>query len=249
MLGLAAQGLDVFHTCDSEFNSDPDHAAAVCEALIDRRAAEHLRWYAYCAPQPFPVALAERMRRAGCVGINFGTDSGDGAMLQTLGRAHTPEGIRATVRACRAAGLTVMLDLLLGAPGETPESLQRSLDLVRDVEADCAGIALGLRLYPGTSLTQALLLRLATGHTAGFRGQFEGNEDLAEPLFFLEPALGGDPVALLKELIAGDQRFFFSWPDDTQADYNYDGSPVLEQAIREGHRGAYWDILRKLRGL
>jgi len=248
MLGLASRGLDVFHTCDSEFNSDPVHAMAVCEQLAAHQAGGKLRWYAYCSPTPFPRELARLMREAGCVGANFGTDSGDGAMLRRLGREHAPEDICACVRACHEEGLVVMLDLLLGSPGETRDSLARSLRLVREAEADCIGVALGARLYAGTALTRSLQAEIERG-APGLRGEAADNADLAMPLFYLEPALGEDPVGLVKDLIGGDQRFFFGWPDDTQADYNYDDNPELTQAIRDGERGAYWDILRKLRGL
>jgi len=246
MLGLATRGLDVFHTCDSEFNCDPAHALAVCEELASRGAAEKLRWYAYCSPTPFGPELARAMSEAGCVGVNFGADSGDPEMLDRLGREHTPEDIHACVEACHAAGLVVMLDLLLGGPGETPESLGRSVEVVRASRADCAGAALGVRLYPNTPLSRSLLEK---GSRKGLHGHLEENEDLALPLFYIDPALGKDPVAAVKAAIAGDQRFFFGWPDDTQADYNYDDNPELVEAIRDGERGAYWDILRKRRGL
>ncbi len=247
MLGLAARGMDVFHTCDSEFNADPSHALAVCEELAGQGAGEKLRWYAYCSPTPFPRELARRMREAGCVGVNFGGDSGDAEMLRSLGRAHRPEDVVQCVQACHEAGLVVMLDLLLGAPGETPESLARSIGLVREADADCAGVALGVRLYPNTVLAERLRSRLAAGDDTGLRGCLAENDDLALPLFYLEPALGADPVGLVKDAIGADQRFFFGWPDDTQADYNYDDNAELVGAIRNGHRGAYWDILRRVR--
>jgi len=249
MLSLASRGVDVFHTCDSEFNSDVMHAVLVCEELIRRSAADRLRWYAYCAPTPFPPELARLMRQAGCVGINFGTDGGDAEMLRRLGRDHAPDDIVAAVRACREHGIVVMLDLLLGSPGETPQSVARSIQLVRETGADCAGAALGVRLYANTPLAERLRARIETGERTGLRGDLEGNSDLAMPVFYLAPELGDDPVGLLRDLIAGDQRFFFGWPDDTQADYNYDDNPELVEAIRAGHRGAYWDILRRLRGL
>ncbi len=246
MMALAGRGLDCFHTCDSEFNNDAGHAEAVCRALIEQNAADALSWYAYCSPAPFSDGLATLMKRAGCVGINFGADSADGQMLQRLGRSHSPDDIASAAEACRTNGISVMLDLLLGAPGETPDSVASTIEFMKRVGADCVGVALGVRIYAGTPLADGL-----AGHLdpAGLRGHLEGNDDLAMPLFYLEPELGDDPVELLKDLIAGDQRFFFGWPDNIQADYNYDDNPELVQAIRDGHRGAYWDILRKLRGL
>ncbi len=247
MMTLAARGVNCFHLCDSEFNVDAGHVEAVCEELGARGAAGRLRWYAYLSPTPFSTAMARLMRESGCAGINFGTDSGDAAMLRRLGRDHTPADIAAAVGACRGNGIPVMIDLLLGAPGETPESVEGTVRLMKELEPTCIGVALGVRVYPGTELARQLGL---PGRPApGLIGEVEGNDDLAMPMFYLEPALDDDPVGLLKGLIGGDQRFFFGWPDEAQADYNYDDNRELVQAIGEGHRGAYWDILRKLRGL
>ncbi len=261
MMSLAARGVDCFHLCDSEFNVDAGHAEAVCRELVARGGADRLQWYAYLAPKPFSPEMARLMKPAGCAGINFGTDSGDAEMLRRLGRDHTPEDIAGAVRACRENDIPVMIDLLLGAPGETRQSVETTVGLMKQVEPTCVGVALGVRIYPGTLLAKMCQTHFRTSekvsdtflrapdHLGALVGEIEGNDDLALPLFYLEPALGGNPVGLLKELIAGDERFFFGWPDDTQADYNYDDNPELTRAIADGHRGAYWDILRKLRGL
>ena len=44
------------------------------------------------------------------------------------------------------------------------------------------------------------------------------------------------------------ERFFFPTPDSGTEAYNYSGNDRLVEAIRRGHRGAYWDILRLTRG-
>jgi len=66
--------------------------------------------------------------------------------------------------------------------------------------------------------------------------------------------LGPQPVKLVKELIADDKRFFepkeeIAPEDDSimPADHNYSDNIQLVEAIGKGQRGAYWDILCKLR--
>ena len=129
---LLDQGVDVVHLCDSEFNHPPAHARAFCEALITAGLHQRLRWYAYCSPEAFDMDLAILMRQAGCVGINFGVDHGDAAMLRRLGRNYGPDQVRRTVAACKQSGIAVMYDLLLGGPGESRASLRCALDLMRE---------------------------------------------------------------------------------------------------------------------
>ena len=236
---LVAMGIDHVHTCDSEFNIPADHALAVCREIVRRGLGGRLRWYAYCAPLPFTAELADLMRRAGCAGINFGTDSGDDRMLGLLGRDFRAEDILRTVRLCKEAGITVMLDLLIGAPGETRESVVSTIEVVKKADPSRAGVAAGVRVYPGTEMAGLV----ADGD--GKKGLL-GGDDLAKPVFFLEPEVAPFLFDLLEELTRGDSRFLFFDPTRPEKNYNYNANRVLVDAIRAGHRGAYWDILRQV---
>jgi len=235
---LLAQEIDHLHTCDSEFNVPEAHAREICEEIVRRGLGETLRWYAYCAPRPFPRELAILMRRAGCVGINFGADSGDAEMLCRLGRDFGPDDLLAAARTCREAGITVMFDLLLGSPGETRNSIVRTINRVREAEPDRVGIAVGVRLYPGTEISA----RVAG---AGEGGGRVGGDDLSQPVFFVEPEVAPYIFPLLDDLTRGDTRFLFFDPTRPQSNYNYNANSVLVDAIARGARGAYWDILRR----
>lgn len=246
---LLARGADVYHLCDSEFNLDEAHARAVCEALIDRGLGDHIGWYGYLAPRPFSTELAQLMKRAGCDGINFGADSGSDAMLRRLGRSFTRADVISDVAACREAGITVMLDLLIGAPKETPETAAESIDMVKQADPDCAGISLGVRLYPGTAVTAQLREEGPLHATEGIISDNDSETDhMLTPVFYISPDLGNsdEAIGLLDEYIAGDERFFFGGSEDDR-DYNYDQNAVLVEAIADGARGAYWDILRRLK--
>jgi len=178
------------------------------------------------------------MHQAGCVGINFGVDSGDAEMLRRLGRAHAPGDILNAARCSRNADIAVMLDLLLGAPGETRASLTRTVELMRQAEPDCVGVSLGVRVYPGTELAaQVASPELHAG--------LLGGQSPSEPLFFLDPAVAPFAAHLLDSLIGDDPRFFFFDPSRPARDYNYNANQRLVAALQSGLRGAYWDILRR----
>lgn len=240
---LHEQGIDHLHTCDSEFNIPEEHALEICREISENELGEKLRWYAYCSPVPFSRELAMEMRRAGCAGINFGIDSGDDRMLRRLKRSFTTEDIIRTVQICRETGIVTMLDLLLGAPGENEESIRNTVEFVRRTEAERVGISAGVRVYPGTALSEMI----ASGTLdKGFFTRTEIKKDLSEPLFFIEPALGQGMFELLDRLIGNDERFFFFDPAKPAQNYNYNANQRLIDAIAKGYRGAYWDILRRL---
>lgn len=234
---LLARGIDCFHTCDSEFNLPISHAEDVCEAIVAAGLGNRITWYAYATPAPFTRRLAALMRRAGCVGINFGADSGSDAMLSALGRDFDTTSLEETARICRDSGIVTMFDILLGGPGETRETLAETLCLMTRLEPDRVGISLGVRVYPGTPLAN----QLDEEHREGVIGDGTG----LGLLFYISPALGDDPESLVKRLIGDDRRFFLPGGAD-EGDFNYNDNRVLERAIMAGHRGAYWDILRRL---
>jgi radical SAM superfamily enzyme YgiQ (UPF0313 family) len=234
---LLEQGIDYMHICDSEFNLPEWHASEVCKEIIRRNLGDKIHWYAYCSPVPFSRRLAEQMHRAGCTGINFGVDNGDEAMLRRLKRDFTPDDILNAVRMCKEAGIVVMVDLLLGSPGETRASIIRTIELMRRAEPDRVGIALGVRVYPRTELAHRAMRK---------NDGLVGGGDLLEPLFFIEPEIAPFAFELLDELVGDDKRFFFFDPARSDRNYNYNANQLLVDAIQKGYRGAYWDILRKL---
>jgi radical SAM superfamily enzyme YgiQ (UPF0313 family) len=235
---LLGQGIDHLHTCDAEFNLPIGHALEVCREIIRRGVENRLRWYAYCSPAPFSRELAKAMREAGCAGINFGVDNGDEEMLKRLGRSFTTLDILNASAWSQEAGMAVMFDLLLGSPGETRESIIRTIDLMREAKPDRVGVSYGVRIYPGTRL--AAIVK-AEKHRRGL----VGGRTPWEPLFFIEPGIAPFVSDLLDTLIGDDRRFFYFDPSKADQNYNYNSNQRLLEAIQKGYRGAYWDILRR----
>jgi len=253
---LLARGIDVLHLCDCEFNIPRRHAYAVCEELIRRSLGKRLRWYTYMAVVPFDAELAQAMARAGCVGIDFTGDSASGSMLKTYRQPHLKEDLASAVRLCRENGIEVMIDLLLGGPGETPGTLKETIDFIKQISPDCAGAPLGIRIYPGTEMAQTAAAEGSPENNPNLKRKYSGAVDFFKPTFYISSSLGGQPAKLVQDLIADDKRFFGPMSEfASQAlesalstDHNYNDNTQLVEAISKGARGAYWHILRQIRG-
>lgn len=224
---LLRQGIDALHTCDGEFNVPEWHALEMCAELTRCGLGKKIRWYAYCSPGPFSLELARAMRNAGCAGIDFGADNGNEEMLRRLGRDFGPADILNAIHWAKEEGMAVMLDLLFGAPGETRESIEQTIELVKQSGADLAGVSLGVRVFPGTELDAQV-----------------GGGNATDPFFYLEPAIASQVFDWLNKLIGEDRRFLFFDPTKPKQNYNYNANQRLIEAIRNGRRGAFWDILR-----
>jgi hypothetical protein len=243
---LLGQGIDHFHTCDCEFNIPLSHAKDVCRAIIDAGIGDRIKWYAYCSVIPFDDEAAELFRRAGCVGIDFGADSGNAAMLKRLGRHFVPDDLARTADLCHRYGIPFMYDLLVGGPGETRETVRETIELMRRIDADCVGVAMGVRVYDGTRMADWVRSQGDMASNPDLYRAKQDNPNFLKPVFYISPDMGEGIVAYLHELVGDDPRFFLPSNEEVRTNYNYNDNSVLVRAIRQGKRGAYWDILRGL---
>jgi radical SAM superfamily enzyme YgiQ (UPF0313 family) len=241
--GLLAQGVDHLHLCDSEFNLPYHHAVGICGEIIRRGLGERVVWYAYLSPVPFTEELARLMLRAGCRGINFGVDHGTDRMLKNLGRPFTAADIKETTAICHRLEIPFMYDLLLGGPGENKESLSKTIAMMKEINPSRVGISAGVRIYPGTRLAEIALEDINTGGT-NLRGSI--TPGFFNPIFYVSSDVGDELFPFISSLVKGDERFFFGGGEETEANYNYNDNNVLMKAIKNGYRGAFWDILRRL---
>lgn len=230
------RGITHYHLCDSEFNLPREHAVEICRELISRNLGGKIQWYTYASPAPFDDELARLMKSAGCAGINFGVDSGNYNMLKTLGRDFMPSDINFATRLCRKHRIQVMLDLLIGGPGETRKTVRETIKFVKEVNPDRIGVAMGVRVYPGTPFSE--MVKRECSYNKLF-GKPKPDKNFFEPTFYLED----DFSSCIENLIAGDERFFF--PCASRKSYNYNDNRVLAEAIKQGYRGAFWDIMRR----
>ncbi|MBE0479181.1 radical SAM protein [Candidatus Aerophobetes bacterium] len=245
---LLAKGIDHIHFCDSEFNLPPDHAERICEHIIKENLHTKLRWYTYCSPSAFSNKLAALMQRAGCAGINFGVDSGSDTILQVLGRNFDLREIKQTAEICHRNGIVFMYDLLLGGPGESKQTLKTTIELMKNIAPHRVGVTVGIRVYPGTSLSCSILKQglLNKNPNLQVKDSQEFSDDFFYPAFYLCSEVSEEIFPYLETLIGDDERFFFPSKLRKSKNYNYNENALLMEAIKKGYRGAYWDILRKL---
>ena len=244
---LLAQGVDHFHTCDCEFNVPGDHARAICREIIESGIADKIRWYAYCSVTPFDDEMAELFKHAGCAGVDFGADSANDDMLKRLGRAFRSDDLARTADLCHKHGIPFMYDLLIGSPGETRETVRETIEFMRRIDADCVGLSMGVRIYDGTATAECVRSRGDIASNPDIYGAKQDNPGFLRPVFYVSPDLGEDMVSIVSELVAGDPRFFLPSHEEVDTNYNYNDNTVLVRAIANGARGAYWDILRRMR--
>ena len=82
--------------------------------------------------------MLKRMKKAGCWQVLFGLESGDDRMLKLLRKGNTVEKNKKAIRLAKEAGMEVRGDFIVGTPGETWESLERTVQFAIDMKLDYA---------------------------------------------------------------------------------------------------------------
>ena len=106
-------------------------------------------------PDTVTPEVARTLASAGVTRMSVGMQSAVPHVLAALDRTHRPENVRTAVTAAKDAGLAVSVDLIYGAPGESLEDWQTSLDAALSLEPDHIS-AYALIIEDGTKLARQI---------------------------------------------------------------------------------------------
>ena len=138
-----------FNFYDNLFGLSRKLSLAVCEEIIQRRL--DVIWDCWTAGDLVDAALAEMMKAAGCVRVGFGAESGDDEVLVKARRGFDTAQHQAGIHALQAAGIKVAAFFMIGLPGESKESVRRTVEFAQRCGADEICLSLH-RPYPGTAI-------------------------------------------------------------------------------------------------
>lgn len=223
---VARHGIDNVFFVDDVFNWPHEHAMEICEEIRARGVA--VEWTCFATPLGMTPALAKAMKRAGCRGVEFGTDTASPSLLAALRKPFGLPEIFAASEACREAGLPDAHYLIFGGPGESKETLAETFAAFDRINPRAALALLGIRVYPNTPLHGIAVKE----------GAVAPDDDLIEPRFYISPQLG--PDALISE-VASHARSRGNW---VVPSLGIRSDPALLAALRRmGHKGPLWDML------
>ena len=172
-----AAGFNRFFFADNTFNLPPAYAGALCDEIISRNMG--IEWRCILYPSAIREPLVAKMARAGCREVSLGFESGCDDILKQFNKHFTAEDIRQTSALLRKYNIQQMGFLMLGAPGETRETVKQSLDFMDDLNPDTIKITTGIRIYPHTRLAAI----------ARAEGVISPDDDLLFPRFYIRDGL------------------------------------------------------------
>ena len=182
---LAAAGVTHFYISDDTFTMDRQAVLDFCGLIID--AGLSITWNAISRVDYIDAELLSAMRRAGCIQISFGVESGSDLIKKRLGKpVENAKSIEAFTLA-RNYGILPRAYFIYGSPGETDDTIDESIELMMRL-APLSTVFYMLVVFPGTHLyTRAVQKGLLTDDA-----WFEDIEDI--PWFQLDPEMDFEHV-------------------------------------------------------
>ena len=134
---------------DDCFTLDRKRLLSVCDELVRRRA--NVGWECLSRVDTVDSEAAERMKRAGCLRVFFGIESGNNSVLRMMGKQATVEQAREAVRVFKRAGVQTGAFFILGYPGEDDGTVLDTVDFASSLSLDYLSFTFPYPI-PGTPL-------------------------------------------------------------------------------------------------
>jgi len=153
---LIQRGITHFFISDDTFTMDKTRVLEVCHEIIHRQLP--CTWVAISRVDFLDEEILFHMRRAGCIQISFGVESGSEKIRKTLGKSFKTQRIVNAFEMTRAIGILPRAYIIYGSPGETAGTIQETIDLIQQIKP-LSLVSYILVLFPGTQLYKDLLSR------------------------------------------------------------------------------------------
>jgi radical SAM superfamily enzyme YgiQ (UPF0313 family) len=134
---------------DDTFSVKKERVREIAELLIERNL--NMAWDIRARVSDLEKSDYALCKKAGMSRVHFGVESGDPEILQALKKGISVEQAKKAFKSAREAGLETLAYFMVGLPGETRNSLDRTLGLAIELSPDYTHFSM-LILFPGTPL-------------------------------------------------------------------------------------------------
>jgi len=148
------RGVKEIHVIDDIFNLNIQRAKDICNEIIKRNL--DMVWALPSGIRSnkalIDEELAKKLHYSNCWMLAFGIESGDQKILNIAKKDLKIEEVKRAVKICRDAGIEELWGFfLMGLPGETKESIEKTIDLACELDLDVAKFHI-LVPFPGSEV-------------------------------------------------------------------------------------------------
>ena len=154
---LYQKGTHFFYFSDDTFTVNKKRVIEICKKIIEKEL--DITWNAISRVDHVNEEILFWMRKAGCVQISYGVESGSEKIRNSLQKKITTETILSAFTLTQRYGIMARAYFIYGCPEESWQTIQETIDLIGQIKP-LSTIFYILDIFPGTQLYEDFKHRL-----------------------------------------------------------------------------------------
>lgn len=188
---LYQRGVRFFYVSDDTFTMREDYVLEICRKIIEKKL--NINWAAISRVNYASETMLYQMRKAGCIQISYGVESGSEKIRELLNKKITAEQVKRAFFLTTRYGILARAYFIYGCPGENDDTIRETIELILQIKP-LSVIFYILDVFPGTALYDE------------FMAKFGLSEDIwlerIEDILYFEK----DPALSKEQILAFGQR-------------------------------------------
>ncbi|MGD9129514.1 MAG: radical SAM protein [Candidatus Woesebacteria bacterium] len=166
-------GVKQLDILDDNFTINKKRTERILDLIIKRKYDLHINLQSGVRTEGIDTKIIRKMKKAKIFKIPFGVESGDPLILKRIKKQLNLKKVLACTKMAKKAGMKVYGFFMIGLPGDTAESMQKTIDFAIKMNPNIANFSITIP-FPGTELYQTVkkegkfLVDMDNGIDAGF---------------------------------------------------------------------------------
>nr|NIT51591.1 radical SAM protein [candidate division Zixibacteria bacterium] len=146
---LTRQGIRFFYVSDDTFTINAKRLINICQKIIEAKL--DIQWAAISRVDMINADILYWMRKAGCIQISYGVESGSEKIRKLLGKHISQQQICQAFKLTQQYGIMARAYFIYGCPQESWQTIEQTIELMNAIKP-LSAIFYILDLFPGTAL-------------------------------------------------------------------------------------------------
>ena len=146
---LYQRGMRFFYFSDDTFTVNKKRVIEICQKITDKKL--DITWNAISRVDHISADILFWMRKAGCVQISYGVESGSEKIRNFLQKKISADAIEQAFTLTQRYGIMARAYFIYGCPGENWQTIQETIDLIDRIKP-LSTVFYILDVFPGTRL-------------------------------------------------------------------------------------------------
>jgi len=149
-------GVKKIYFQDETFTINKNRLTTILNMMIEEKLNDKIEWWVQTRVDSVDIEILYLMKKAGCVDIGFGIESGNTIILNNSGKNITKQQAIQAVNNAKKVGLNVYTYFIFGHPNETISQIKDTIRFASKLNAYSAVFGMMVP-YPGTKIREIAL--------------------------------------------------------------------------------------------